>query len=377
MTVRSVLIVGGGFTGLTAAIALAQRGVEQVTLVERAPAWARVGHGVTLQGNALKVFKDIGVLDQVLAKGFAEDEGVTLFFQDGRVMMQLKTPRTGGEDLPPTIGALRPDLHEALLKRAEALGVEIRLGTELVSFDNHGDQASTLLSDGTTEFWDLVIVADGNKSQTRPKLGITQDRGPSGLGIWRAVTTRLPHMRGGIAFPFGEGSGAYKVGYTPVSDTHCYIFVLCPPQRVDNGLPDWQEVKRLMADYHGDFDYLRESITEDTFLNFQEIEWIFVPAPWHQGRVIALGEAVHAVPPLIAQGAAQCVEDAAILAEYVTQPGDLEEQFAAFYERRIPRIKGVVDASMQLADWELHPGAPEADPGRVMAEALIALVPPA
>jgi len=378
MTVRSVLIVGGGFTGLTAAIALRQRGVEKVTLVERAPAWARVGHGVTLQGNALKVFKELGVVDEILAKGFPEEGGIDLFFQDGRVMMHQNTPRTGGEDLPPTMGALRADVHEVLLKRAESLGVEIRLGTELQSFENHGDQASTLLSDGTTEFWDLVIIAEGIKSQTRPKLGITQDRQPTGLGIWRAVTTRLPHMTGGIAFPFGgDGTGAFKVGYTPVSDTHCYIFVICPPERVDNGLADWQEVKRLMEDYHGDFDYLRESINEDTFLNFQQIEWIMVPAPWHKGRVIALGEVVHAVPPLIAQGAAQCVEDSLILAEYVTQEGDLEEQFQAFYERRIPRIQGVVDASMQLAEWERNPGTPGADPGRVMAEALLALVPPA
>jgi 2-polyprenyl-6-methoxyphenol hydroxylase-like FAD-dependent oxidoreductase len=377
MSVRSVLIVGGGFTGLTSAIALAQRGVERITLVERAPAWARVGHGLTIQGNALKVFKELGVIDEVLAKGFAEEEGITLYFADGRVMAEIKTPRTGGPDLPPTIGALRPDLHEILVRRAESLGVEIRLGRELVSFENHGIQASTLLSDGTTEFWDLVIVADGIKSHTRANLGITQDRASSGLGIWRAVTDRKPEMTGGIAFPFEDDGGAYKVGYTPVSATQCYIFVLCRPVRPQNGLADWEEVKRLMANYHGDFDYLRDSITSSTFLNFQEIEWIFVDAPWHQGRVIALGEAVHAVPPLIAQGAAQCVEDSIVLAEYVTQEGDLEQQFAEFYARRIPRITGVVDASLLLAKWEQNPGSPDADPPRVMNEALQALMPPA
>ncbi|GHF18948.1 FAD-dependent oxidoreductase [Pseudolysinimonas yzui] len=376
MSVRSVLIVGGGFTGLTAAIALAQRGVKRVTLVDRAPAWARVGHGLTIQGNALKVFQELGVLDELLAKGFAED-ALTLYFADGRVMAEVPTPRTGGPDLPATLGALRPDVHEILVHRAESLGVEIRLGRELVSFENHGNEVSTLLSDGATEFWDLVIVADGIRSQTRPKLGISAERASSGLGIWRAVTDRKPEMTGGIAFPFEDDGGAYKVGYTPVSATQCYVFVLCRPERPQNGLADWEEVKRLMANYHGDFDALRESINASTFLNFQEIEWIFVDAPWHQGRVIALGEAVHAVPPLIAQGAAQCVEDSLILAEYVTQEGDLEQQFAEFYERRIPRIKGVVDASLLLAKWEQHPGTPDADAPRVMFESLQALVTPA
>ncbi|HWT33654.1 MAG TPA: FAD-dependent oxidoreductase [Microbacterium sp.] len=373
MSVRNVLVVGGGFTGLTAAIALAQRDVK-VTLVDKAPAWARVGHGLTIQGNALRAFKDLGIIHEVLAKSYPEDDGITLFFADGRVMAPMHTPRTGGDDLPPTIGALRPDLHEILVAKAESLGVEIRLGLEMTSFENNDDATATsVLSDGTSETWDLIIVAEGIKSQTRPKLGITEDRAPSGLGIWRAVTSRTPEMKGGMAFPF-TGDGALKVGYTPVSEDQCYIFVLCRPERPDNGLPDWQEVKRLMADFHGEFDYLRESIDESTFLNFQQIEWIFVDAPWHRGRVLLLGEAVHAVPPLIAQGAAMCIEDAVVLAELITPEGDLEEQLAAFYARRVPRIKGVVDASLQLAEWETHPGTPDADPGRVMGQALAALV---
>ncbi|MDR2998793.1 MAG: FAD-dependent monooxygenase [Microbacterium sp.] len=370
--IHSALIVGGGFTGLSTAIALAQCGV-QVSLVDRAPEWTRVGHGITIQGNALRAFAEIGVIDEVLAVGEPEDS-VTLYFADGRVMAEMPTPRTGGDDLPATIGALRPDVHEILVRRAEALGVEIRLGLELVSFENGEDWASSVLSDGTAENWDVIVVAEGITSQTRPKLGITEDRAPSGLGIWRAVTSRTPEMTGGMAFP-SDGSGAFKVGYTPVGADECYIFVLCPPERPDNGLEDWQEVQRLMANFHGPFDRLRESVGPDTFLNFQEIEWIFVEGPWHRGRVIALGEAVHAVPPLIAQGAAQCVEDAVLFAEYVTTDGDFETQVAAFHERRVRRVKGVVDASLQLATWELNPGTPGADPGRVMGEALGALIP--
>jgi 2-polyprenyl-6-methoxyphenol hydroxylase-like FAD-dependent oxidoreductase len=372
MSVRNVLIVGGGFTGLTTAIALAQRGVA-VTLIDKAPAWARVGHGLTIQGNALRVFQEIGVIDDVLAVGQPEN-AVTLYFADGRVMAEMPTPRTGGDELPATIGALRPDLHEILVRKAESLGVEIRLGLELTSFENNDDTATSVLSDGTTETWDAIVIAEGIKSQTRPKLGITEDRGASGLGIWRAVTSRLPEMTGGIAYPLDD-QGAFKVGYTPVGPDRCYIFVLCPPQRPDNGLEGWQEVQRLMANYHGQFDYLRESIGPDTFLNFQEIEWIFVEGPWHRGRVVALGETVHAVPPLIAQGAAQCVEDALLFAEYVTAEGDFETQVAEFHDRRIPRVKGVVDSTMLLAKWELDPGAPDADPGRVMGQALAALVP--
>jgi len=371
MSVSKVLVVGGGFTGLTTAIALAQREV-QVTLVDKASAWARVGHGLTIQGNALRVFEQIGVIDEVLAKGQPENS-VTLYFADGTVMTELPTPRTGGDHLPATLGALRPDLHEILLERAVALGVEVRLGLELDSFENHPDFATSVLSDGAVENWDAIVVAEGIKSQTRAKLGITEDRAPTGLGIWRAVTSRLPGMSGGIAYP-ADDSGAYKVGYTPVSATQCYVFVLCRPERPDNGLEDWQEVRRLMHDFHGEFDYLRDTIDEHTFLNFQGIDWIFVEGPWHRGRVVALGEAVHAVPPLIAQGAALCVEDALLLADHLTRDGELDQSLAEFHARRLPRVKSVVDASLLLAKWEQNPGSPDADPGRVMGQALAALV---
>lgn len=373
MSIRKVLIVGGGFTGLTAAVALAQRGVS-VTLVDKAAAWARVGHGLTIQGNALRVFKEIGIIDALLAKGEPENE-VTLYFADGSVLATLPTPRTGGNDLPATLGALRPDLHEILVEKAESLGVEIRLGLELVSFESFDDSATSVLSDGTSEAWDLIVVAEGIKSPTRPKLGIDENRASTGLGIWRAVTSRRPDMKGGIYYPTVDDGGAFKVGYTPVSDDQCYIFVMCRPQRPDNGLEGWQEVRRLIENFHGEFDFLRETITEETFLNFQEIEWIFVEGSWHEGRVIAIGEAVHAVPPLIAQGAAQCVEDALVLAEYVTRDGDLETLLTAYESRRIPRVRGVVDASLLLAKWEMNPGSPDADPGRVMNDALLALVP--
>ena len=360
--------MGGGITGLTTAVALAQRDVD-VTLVERATAWARVGHGITVQGNALKVFKEIGVVDEMISRGFGSDS-VTLYHADGSVMVKLDTPKTGGEDLPATLGALRADLHDILVARATALGVKIRLGTELISFENHGDSASALLSDGTTDFWDLVVVADGIRSGSRAKLGITEQPASSGLGIWRCVTERPAGGMGGLAYADPGTEGSFKAGYTVISDTQCYAFVLCNPQREQNGLADHDEMRRLMEPYHGTWDELRESIDGERFLNFQEIEWIFVEGPWHQGRVIAIGEAVHAVPPLIAQGAAMCAEDALLLAEYVTGDGDLEAGLTEFEARRKPRIKDVVDASLLLAEWERNPGTPGADPGRVMGQTL-------
>jgi 2-polyprenyl-6-methoxyphenol hydroxylase-like FAD-dependent oxidoreductase len=168
-----------------------------------------------------------------------------------------------------------------------------------------------------------------------------------------------------------------RAGITPISDELCYAYVLTKPTRVDNDLTDAEEMKRLLEGYHGYFDFVRENISEGDFLSFQEIEWLSVEGSWHQGRVIAIGDAVHACPPLIAQGAAQCAEDAVLIAEYVTRDGELEALLSDFEARRKPRVKIVVDASLTLVDWELHPNTPGANAAQLMASSLAALTAPA
>lgn len=372
MTVNSVLVVGGGISGCVAAIALAQRGVE-VTLIERSPAWFGVGHGITVQGNALKVFREIGALDAMLEKGLGFDQ-VRMRLADGTEMVTIDVAHTGGADLPSTMGALRSDLQNVLVDMIRGLGIEVRLGTSLLGFQNIDNHVEAELNDGRIENYDVVIAADGIKSSMRPRLGITEEKQPSGMGIWRAVVRRTPEMS--ISGMYYHGP-QYKVGYTPISDELCYVYVLTDPERPDNGLSDAEEMRRLLDGYGGDVPFLRDQITDETFLSFQPIEWLFVEGSWHRGRVVAIGDAVHACPPLIAQGAAQCAEDAFLIADYLTRDGDLEELLTAFEERRKPRVKLVVDNSLQLVEWEIHPETPDADPGALMAASLEALAVPA
>ena len=83
------------------------------------------------------------------------------------------------------------------------------------------------------------------------------------------------------------------------------------------------------------------------------IEWLLVEDPWYRGRAIVIGDAAHACPPLIAQGAAMCAEDAVVLAELVTGEVPLGQALAAFMARRMPRVEIVVRNSLQLVRWEM------------------------
>ena len=369
MSIQNVLVIGGGITGSFAAIGFAQNGLN-VTLIERSPEWYGVGHGITVQGNALRSFQKVGLLEKVLENGHPFNQ-MRLYKADGTPMATIDVGRTGGPDLPATMGALRSDLQTALVDEIHRLGIDVRLGTEVVAVDNSSTESATVtFNTGETETYDLVVAADGIKSTMRKMLGYTEDKAQSGMGIWRVVTKRKPEMDcSGMAY-FGD---EYKAGYTPISKDLCYAFVLTKPERPDNGLTDAQEVKRLLSSYHGDFDYIRENISEDDFMSFQPIEYVWIDGPWWKNRVVLIGDAVHACPPLIAQGAAQCSEDALVLVEEIVKGGDYEETMQRYDDRRKPRIKLVLETSLTLVDWEINPDTPGADPGALMGSSLAQL----
>jgi 2-polyprenyl-6-methoxyphenol hydroxylase-like FAD-dependent oxidoreductase len=372
--VRRVLVVGGGITGGVLSLALAQRGVD-VVLVDLRSELGGVGHGITLQGNALKAFKAVGIWERLAEKGFAFDK-LRLRTVDGHVMAEIPAPPMGGADLPPTMGAVRGDIADILADEVVKAGVDVRLGTTVTAIDDHSDSVTATLSDGSTETVDLLVGADGIRSKVRAMIGIPDQPQQVGMGIWRTVAKRPPEMECSEMY---YGGPKYKAGYTPISDELCYAFLL--EENLDRSFVGEGRNGALLKEhgqgYGGIWGQVRDSLADDAVVNYAWIEAICVESPWYRGRSIIIGDAAHACPPLIAQGAAMCAEDAVILAEMVTNGDALEEVLPRFMERRFPRVKMVLDNSLQLAEWEIHPDTPGADPGRIMGQTLQALVEPA
>ena len=100
--VQRVLVVGGGIAGGVLALGLRQRGVE-VVLVDLRTELGGVGHGITLQGNALKAFDSVGLYDRLKERGFAFSH-LRMKSPDGHVIMEIPTPPMGGPGLPGTMG---------------------------------------------------------------------------------------------------------------------------------------------------------------------------------------------------------------------------------------------------------------------------------
>ncbi|MDH6514073.1 2-polyprenyl-6-methoxyphenol hydroxylase-like FAD-dependent oxidoreductase [Streptomyces sp. SAI-135] len=349
---RTVLVIGGGAAGNAATVFLRRAGCT-VDLIEAKGDWnATAGSGITLQGNALRVLRELGVWDRVKASGFAFGSvGITT--PDGTVVHVARDLRTGGDDLPATIGMQRPQLQQILIDAVRASGADVRLGTTAEILGQDADGVSIRFSDGSEARYDLVIAADGLASSTRAAIGIHDKPEPTGMAIWRIAA---PRPAGVTRTDLAYGGPAYIAGYCPTSDTTLYAYVVeanrdraaIPPETYAD------EMRRLASAYGGHWPEITDHITDPAKVNYTWFDRLLVEGAWHRGRVVLIGDAAHCCPPTLAQGAALSLEDAWVLAQLLTASETWDDALLqAYYERRMARVRPVVEASVQIGQWQL------------------------
>jgi len=351
--VRQVLVCGAGAAGCAAAILLAEGGVT-VDVAEIRPELAAVGSGITLQGNALRVLRDLGVWPACQAFGYSFNTlGLRAPDADGTLLMEIPDARTGGPDLPAALGMCRPDLARILLDRAVSAGAKVRFGVSVTGVDSGADGVLARFSDGSAGRYDLVVGADGIRSGMRELIGVDVRPQPTGMGIWRVLTPRPPSVtRTDLCY----GGACYIAGYCLTGEDSLYAY-LVEDSRDRSGLDQEGRaavMAELAAGYHGPWDDIRGYLTRDRAVNYTLFESHLIDGPWHRGRVVLIGDAAHSCPPTLAQGAAQALEDAAVLADVMLRGDSVNETlWAEFTARRLDRARTVVRASVQLGQWLL------------------------
>lgn len=364
--VSTAAIVGAGAAGLAAAIRLARAGVE-VDLYEHKNELSATGSGITLQGNALRVFDDLGIWESVRAEGFPF-EGLTLRAPGpgAPVVAELPEVKTGGPGYPAAMGMYRPDLAAIMFDAATEAGVRIHFDQTVTGL-NQDDQGVDLeTGGGHAGRYDVAIGADGLNSSVRSLIGIDTTPVPNGMGIWRAFVPRPAEVERTELY---YGGPVFIAGYTPTSEDSLYAILV---ERAQDRTGLTSEQKRAImleesAAYEGPWADIRSSLaTGDAHVNYTQFTSHLVDEPWNRGRVVIIGDAAHSCPPTIAQGAAQSLEDALVLTELLLEHRALDSKlWDEFHDRRRPRATAVVEASRQLAQWQLD-GDRDADPGELI-----------
>lgn len=355
-SIATALVVGGGIGGMAAAISLAERGV-RVDLIDLDPEWRVYGAGITITGPTLRAYRRLGLLDEIKREGAITSQ-THLFRFDGTHIHTLDEPVIE-EGLPATGGIMRPVLHRVMQKRVRELDIPVRLGLTVSAFDEAGDGVEVAFSDGTTSRYDLVVGADSVFSGVRelafPHMAPAE---PTGQGCWRISIARPPGLDASEFF-LGHDN---PCGITACAPDSVYMWMLTPHEEREEFLADeelYTGLKALLADFGGNAGWIRDHMTRQDWINYRPLAAALQPRPWYNGRIVLLGDAVHATTPHLASGAGMAVESAIVLAEELEKAGTVADALQAYEDRRFPRCKDVIESSVGIGRLQLEHGPPE------------------
>lgn len=354
-------IIGAGIGGLALAGFLARKGA-RVQVYEQAAQFQRLGAGIQMSPNAVHVLRALGLEPELRRLAFQPPAWTNRVWDSGDHLFEL----TFGADAEARYGAPyllmhRGDLHAALFSAVprELIAFEKRL----VDLDWSGDAVSLGFADGTTAMADAVIGADGVHSRVREAL----------LGPERPrFTGRVAHR---TVFPTALMQGFAVDTCTKWwgPDRHIVIYPVNPRRDETYFVtsvpdPDWDieswsaqgemgEVQRAFAGFHDDVQRVLAACP-------QVHKWALFerdPLPcWGEGAVVLLGDACHPMTPYMAQGAANALEDAAVLSRCLDGASDVAGAFRRYAATRLERT-----ARVQLTSRQNSWGKSQVDPAWV------------
>ncbi|SHF82970.1 FAD-dependent oxidoreductase [Streptoalloteichus hindustanus] len=345
--VRTALVIGGGVAGPVAALALHRAGIE-ASVHEAYPSTSDgIGGTLALAPNGLAALEVVDARDAVV--DIATPISRTRMSFGGK---DIELPSLPG--LPPLQLLDRPDLHRALHDVAVARGIRIEHGKRLVAVDENRTGVTARFADGSTATADVLIGADGIHSTVRRIIDpVAPGPGYTGmLGFGAEVDRPVPVEPGTMVFAFGErayylywslpngraGWGANLPQDRPMSLTEA------------RAVPAEEWLRRLRAAYGDDVpggDLVRH-IDPDQLQVTGSLHIMPSVPHWHRGRMVLVGDAVHAPSNSSGQGASLAIESAVELARCLRDLPDPRSAFTTYERLRRPRVEGIAARAAKI-----------------------------
>jgi salicylate hydroxylase len=353
---NSILIVGGGLGGLTAALALARRGLK-VRVLEGAPSFGAIGFGIQFGPNVFHVLDRIGVRDAVLEQADQPSALVMFDALDGREVTRISTgPSLRARFKHPYIIIHRVDMHDVLLHACKRESAITLVPDAMVTrFDDRNGGITVMTEDGRSFSGPALIGADGIRSRIRAQLFDDGGPVPNGYTAFRTIVPMrdvTADVQRDIVALWG-GPGFHIVHY-PLRHGELFnvvaVFRRAASAERGDAAAYRAEIEQVYRDAHPT---LKALLTLFDLSRRQALSDQDPIRHWHRGRVVLLGDAAHPTLQSMAQGACMAIEDGLCLADCIAAADG--DHGAAF--RRFERARAVRTARLTLESrrmWEIY-----------------------
>jgi salicylate hydroxylase len=307
-------IVGGGISGLSAAHALARRGID-VTVYEQAPALGEVGAGVFTYPNALRPLERMGLGPAFARVGAKVGPGSEYYRMDGTLVGKVLTTDSAGWN--GMYGMHRADLLNIFAN--VLLASAVRIGHRCVGFEQDQRAAYVKFDNGNIAEADIVIACDGIHSTLQKFVVEPSPPEYSGSRAYRGLieAKKLPNWRKEahqiwmgdgkhfMVFPVRRGDLLNYVGFVPTSTETIESW---------SAIGDRDELAASFAGWDSRVVELLDKVETCFWWGLYDRRPL---AKWTNGRLLLLGDAAHAMLPHLGQGANQGIEDGVALAIFL------------------------------------------------------------
>ncbi len=339
-----VIVIGGGIGGLAAAISLRQRDLD-VAVFETAPELKEIGAGLDLGPNSIRVMRSFGLEDAVRAIGWHAPTRVWRHWKTGAIVTEIRQ-----DEVIAHYGTAGAQMHRAdlldILANALPPDVEVTLGAHCVGVENDGDVARARFRDGSEVEGDLIIGADGVRSAVRTSLFGEDPPRYTGVVCYRTVIPVSAFPDGEAIRDAGNSRGPHGLFVRYGVRRGELINVVCFRDEEGYKHQSWNtecspdDVRKEYADWDASFQRVFD--VESTWYKWPLFDRDPIPH-WSKGRITLLGDAAHPMLPYLGQGAAQALEDAAVLgAALAENRDDLPAGLVLYEKARIPRTSEIV-----------------------------------
>jgi salicylate hydroxylase len=360
---RTVIIAGAGIGGLTAALALTQRGF-QVTLLEAADRLEEVGAGLQLSPNAARVLVALGIAERLKPHIVVPEHLVVRNARSGRLLAQGALGATCAQRYGAPYWVIhRGDLQAALCEAVAATpGITLKLGSKVQSFTTEPAGVAVSASQGAQSLTvraHALIAADGLWSTLREQLGHHTVPRPVGHTAWRTLIPAEAAPKSAIApaVNLWLGADTHLVHYPVKAGRMINVVAIVGDDWREPGWNTPGEPRELLDRFSAE--QWHASARDLLVASERWQKWaLFVCPPlatWGKGPVTLLGDAAHPMLPYLAQGAAMAIEDAAVLATCLECNPDVPAALRTYEASRLPRTARVQrDASYNATVYHMR-----------------------